>query len=114
MFPTQLSIYEALGFDKQMQFNMNLIGTCIDAVVAWIAVSLSDRMPRRTVLVLGTFGCSLMLAANAGLSAAWASYADSPVKNLNVGRAGAAFFFLFGVVFAFSVSFVFKSCFILD
>ena len=32
-------------------------------------------MPRRKVLVIGTFGCSLMLAANAALSAKWASYA---------------------------------------
>ncbi|EJD05087.1 general substrate transporter [Fomitiporia mediterranea MF3/22] len=96
-----LSIYQALGFDKQMQFNMNLIGTCCNALVAWVAVSLEDRMPRRKVLVWGTLGCSLMLAANAGFSAAWANYEEGH-QNLDVGRAGAAFFFLFGVVYAFT------------
>jgi len=96
-----LSIYQALGFDKQMQFNMNLIGTCISAVVAWFAVSLEDRMPRRKVLVWGTLGCSLMLAANAILSAKWASYGDGP-KNLAVGRLGVTFYLLFGCVYAFT------------
>ena len=70
---------------------MNLIGTCCSALAAWTAVSLEDRMPRRRVLVWGTLGCSLMLAANSGLSAAWAGY-DEGNQNLNVGRAGAAFF----------------------
>ncbi|KAL5478802.1 hypothetical protein ACEPAI_2079 [Sanghuangporus weigelae] len=96
-----LSIYEALGFDKKMQFNMNLIGTCCNALVAWTAVSLEDRMPRRRVLVWGTLLCSFMLAANTGFSAAWANY-QLGHENLNVGRAGAAFFFLFNVVYGFT------------
>lgn len=100
----QLSIYKALGFDTQMQFNMNLIGSCINAAVAWYAVSLEDRMPRRKVLVIGTLLCSVLLAANAAFSAAWASEITSSTQNLNIGRAGAAFFFLFGVAYAFTVS----------
>ncbi|KAL5478685.1 hypothetical protein ACEPAI_1962 [Sanghuangporus weigelae] len=96
-----LSIYESLGYDKQMQFNMNLINQCMSAISAWTATALEDRMPRRRVLTWGTFGCSLMLAVNAAFSAAWASYGDGP-KNLNVGRAGAAFYMLFGIVFAFT------------
>ncbi|KLO11655.1 general substrate transporter [Schizopora paradoxa] len=87
-----LSIYEALGFNR----------TCISAAAAWYAVSLEDRMPRRTVLVWGTLGCSVLLAANAGFSAAWANEVNKEVKNLSLGRAGAAFYFLFGVVFAFT------------
>ena len=87
----------------QMQFNMNLIGTCINAATAWYSVTLQDRMPRRKVLVIGTFGCSLMLAANAGLSAKWDSYTDETGYNLAIGRTAAAFFFLFGVVYAFTV-----------
>ena len=59
-------------------------------------------MPRRKVLVIGTLGCSLMLAANAALSAKWATYTKDD-ENLAVGRTGAAFFFLFGVVYAFTV-----------
>ncbi len=58
----------------------------------------------RTVLVWGTIGCSVLLAANAGFSAAWANEVNKEVKNLALGRAGAAFYFLFGVVFAFTVS----------
>ncbi|KAF8579025.1 putative MFS lactose permease [Ramaria rubella] len=96
-----LQIYQSLGFDSKMQFAMNLIGTCTGAFAAWIAVSLSDRMPRRKVLVYGTFMCAFFLAANAGLSAKWASYGDGP-KDLNVGKLGAAFFFLFGVIYAFT------------
>ncbi|EJD04682.1 general substrate transporter [Fomitiporia mediterranea MF3/22] len=96
-----LSIYKSLGYNTQMQFNMNLIGQCLNALVAWFACTLEDRMPRRLVLVWGTFGCSLMLAANAGFSATWASYGDGP-KNLNIGRAGAAFYILFNLVYAFT------------
>jgi len=62
---------------------------------------LSDRMPRRKVLVYGTFACSLMLGINAGLSAKWASYGDGP-KDLTVGRLAATFFFLFGIVYSFT------------
>ena len=87
-----------------MQFNMNLIGTCINAAVAWFAVSLEDRMPRRKVLVVGTLLCSVLLAANAAFSAVWASEMGGASPNLNLGRAGAAFYFLFGVAYAFTVS----------
>ncbi|ETW76486.1 sugar transporter [Heterobasidion irregulare TC 32-1] len=96
-----LSIYESLGFGKQMQFNMNLISTCANALVAWIAVSLEDRMPRRKVLVAGTFACAVMLALNAAFSARWAAYTAGE-QNLAIGDAGIAFYFLFGVVYAFT------------
>ncbi|KIJ46359.1 hypothetical protein M422DRAFT_165280, partial [Sphaerobolus stellatus SS14] len=99
-----LQIYQSLGFDSRMQFAMNLIGTCSSAITAWVAVSLSDRMPRRKVLVYGTFACSLMLGVNAGLSAKWASCTSiSIIIALYVfGRLAATFFFLFGVVYAFT------------
>ena len=88
-----------------MRFNMNLIGQCLNALSSWVAVSLSDRMPRRMVLVWGTALCSLMLAANAGFSAAWAGYVEGGgTKNLAIGRAGAAFYILFNIVYAFTVS----------
>ncbi|KAI0052176.1 general substrate transporter [Auriscalpium vulgare] len=96
-----LSIYQSLGFGKQMQFNMNLIGTCASGVTAWVAVSLEDRMPRRKVLIIGTFLCALTLALNAGFSAKWATYAAGE-KNLAIGNAAVAFFFLFNVVYAFT------------
>jgi len=96
-----LDIYKSLGFDRHMQFSMNLIGVCTAAICSWVAVSLSDRMPRRKVLVWGTLGCSILLGCNAGLSAKWASYGAED-KNLDVGRLAAAFFFLFGCLYAFT------------
>jgi len=96
-----IDIYKSLGFDTYMRFAMNLIGTCTSAIAAWVAVSLSDRMPRHKVLTYGTFICAVMLGINAGLSAKWASYGTGP-KDLNIGRLAAAFFFLFGVVYAFT------------
>ncbi|TDL21123.1 general substrate transporter [Rickenella mellea] len=96
-----LSIYQALGFDKQMQYNMNLIGACMYSIASWVAVSLADKMSRRSVLVIGTFFCACTLGANAAFSAKWASYGDGP-KDLIVARAAAAFFFLFGIVFSFT------------
>ncbi|KZV88935.1 general substrate transporter [Exidia glandulosa HHB12029] len=96
-----VDIYSSLGFDEFMKFAMNLISTCLSALVAWIAVSLSDRMPRRKVLIIGTAVCSVMLACNAGLSAKWAAYGDGP-KDLRVGQLAAAFFFLFNIAYGFT------------
>ncbi|KAG8904949.1 hypothetical protein FRC01_008533 [Tulasnella sp. 417] len=96
-----VDIYKSLGYNTHMQFILNLVNSLVQAVVAWTAVSLTDRMPRRKVLVTGTALCCLMLAANAGFSAKWASYGATN-KNLNVGRAGAASFFLFNSAYAFT------------
>ncbi|KZT36230.1 general substrate transporter [Sistotremastrum suecicum HHB10207 ss-3] len=96
-----LDISKSLGYGTHMQFVLNLIGPCINIFVAWAAVSLSDRMPRRKILVFGTLACSVLLAANAACSAKWASYGIGP-KNNAVGQAGLAFFFLFGFAFAFT------------
>ncbi|EJD50867.1 putative MFS lactose permease [Auricularia subglabra TFB-10046 SS5] len=101
-----VDIYSSLGFDEQMKFSMNLINTCISALAAWIAVSLSDRMPRRKVLIIGTACCAILLGCNAGLSAKWATYGDGP-KNLKIGQLAAAFFFMFNVTYGFTV----RSCF---
>lgn len=84
-----------------MQFAMNLIGAITSALCSWVAVSLSDRMPRRKVLVFGTFACSVLLACNAGLSAKWATYEEGH-ENPNVGKLAAAFYFFFGQCFAFT------------
>jgi hypothetical protein len=71
-FPN-LDIYKSLGYDSHMQFSLNLVSQCISAVSAWTAVSVADRLPRRKALVIGTGICCLMLAANAGFSAKWAT-----------------------------------------
>ncbi|KAG8977218.1 hypothetical protein FRC05_002218 [Tulasnella sp. 425] len=96
-----VDIYKSLGYNTHMQFILNLVNSFVQAITAWVAVSLTDRMPRRHVLVFGTALCSLMLAANAGFSAKWATYGATN-KNLNVGRAGAASFFLFNSAYAFT------------
>jgi len=96
-----LQIYQAIGFDTKMQFAMNLINACLAALVSWVAVSLSDRMPRRKVLVIGTFTCAVLLGCNAGLSAKWASYSKG-TENHDVGKLAAAFFFLFNQAYAFT------------
>ncbi|KAG9049033.1 hypothetical protein FS837_011412 [Tulasnella sp. UAMH 9824] len=96
-----VDIYKSLGYNTHMQFILNLVNSLVQAVTAWVAVSLTDRMPRRKVLVTGTALCCLMLAANAGFSAKWATYGATN-KNLNVGRAGAASFFLFNSAYAFT------------
>ncbi|KAG8903892.1 hypothetical protein FRB99_002592 [Tulasnella sp. 403] len=96
-----VDIYKSLGYDDYTQFILNLVNAFVQAISAWIAVALSDRMPRRRVLIFGTAGCCAMLACNAAFSGKWASYGNGP-KNLNIGRLGAASFFLFQSVYAFT------------
>ena len=100
-----MDIYKSLGYSTHLQFILNLVSAFVQAVSALLAVSVSDRMPRRAVLIWGTLGCCLMLAANAGFSGKWASYLPGE-KNLNIGRLGAASFFLFQAVYAFTVSLI--------
>jgi predicted MFS family arabinose efflux permease len=54
------TIYNTLGYtSSSMQLLMNLINSIVSAIGALTAVVLTDRMPRRKVLVWGTFGTSL-------------------------------------------------------
>lgn len=54
------SIYDTLGYkSSSMQLLMNLINSIVSAIGALTAVTLTDRMPRRKVLVWGTFGTFL-------------------------------------------------------
>ena len=75
-------IYKAVGYDTDQQFDLNLANSFTSAIGAGFGVALADKMPRRTVLVWGTFVCSIMLALNGGFSAAWAHESDDQ-KNLN-------------------------------
>lgn len=54
------SVYQQLGY--------NLLNSAISAIGAGLAVCFTDIMPRRKILVIGTFVCALTLATNAGLS----------------------------------------------
>lgn len=75
------------------------------------AVCLTDRMPRRKVLIIGTFVCACTLtfvcactlAINAGLSAVL----DNQVKgggavSKKVGQGALAAYFLFNIIFSFT------------
>lgn len=50
-----LNIYESLGYGTSMQFILNLINSITSCIGALTGVALADRMPRRKVLVIGTF-----------------------------------------------------------
>ena len=90
-----------MGYDTYMQFILNLGNTIVACFGACLGVALADRMPRRKVLVIGTFFCAVFLAINGALSARWAQLPDDG-KNLSVGRAAVASYFLFGIVNTFT------------
>ncbi|KAF8522936.1 putative MFS lactose permease [Hysterangium stoloniferum] len=99
-----------------MQFAMNLILVIIGCLTGSLSAALSDKLPRRKggsiidpnnissllrythpVFVYGTLVTAICLALNAGFSAKWASYGDGP-KDLRVGNAAAATFFIWGIL----------------
>lgn len=97
-----LSIYEAVGYDSDMQFILNLVNNILSALGALTGVALSDRMPRRKVLVVGTFLCAFWLGINGGLSKVWADNEKKGIVGLGVGRGAVAAYFFFGITFSFS------------
>ena len=97
-----LSIYEAVGYDSHMQFILNLVGSILSALGALTGVALSDRMPRRKVLVIGTFLSAFWLGINGGLSKVWADNEKKGIVDLGVGRGAVAAYFFFGITFSFS------------
>ena len=97
-----LAIYEAVGYDSNMQFILNLVLTILATLSAVTSAALSDRVPRRKVLVVGTFLCALWLGINGGLSKVWADNTKKGIIDLGVGRGAAAAFFLFGITYSFT------------
>lgn len=94
-------IYANLGVSSvSQQLGYNLLNSAVSAVGALTAVSLTDRMPRRKVLIIGTFICACALGVNAGLSAVL----DNQGKNVAKGIASGALaaYFLFNVIFSFT------------
>ncbi|KAL7416185.1 hypothetical protein BDY24DRAFT_413086 [Mrakia frigida] len=92
---------------------LNLVGEGISAIAAVTAACLTDRMPRRPVLISGTLGSALCLLIHAVLSLKWAQQDTTPDPsrpgeviyvnpNLALGQTAVTFFFLFKVVFSFS------------
>lgn len=90
-----------IGYNVHQQFVLNLGNSIVSAIGALIGVLLADRMPRRPVLIWGTFGCALFLALNGGLSARWARM-PAGAENLAVGRGAAASYFIFYFIYSFT------------
>ncbi|THH11709.1 hypothetical protein EW145_g451 [Phellinidium pouzarii] len=98
-FNTQ--IYAAVGYSNYKQFVLNLCSSIVSCIGALCGVAVADRLPRRTVLIAGTFASAVFLAINGALSARWASM-PSDAKNLSVGQGAVAAYFLFNIVYSFA------------
>ncbi|KAI2609894.1 general substrate transporter [Hypoxylon fragiforme] len=95
------TIFEIIGVTSvEQQLAYNLLNSVLSAVGALAAVSLTDTMPRRKVLVLGTLACAAALATNSGLSAAL----DNQGANIqpSYAKGALASYFLFNVIFSFT------------
>jgi predicted MFS family arabinose efflux permease len=54
------TIYNTLGYtSSSIQLLFNLINSIVSAIGAGVAVCLTDKMPRRPVLIWGTLGQSI-------------------------------------------------------
>ncbi|KAI0163814.1 general substrate transporter [Pestalotiopsis sp. NC0098] len=94
-------IFGQLGVTtSSAQLGYNLLNSVLSAIGALSAVALTDRMPRRKVLVIGTFACAVMLAINSGLSAAINEQGDNIITSYAQG--GLAAYFLFNIFFSFT------------
>ncbi|KAI0839666.1 general substrate transporter [Hypoxylon sp. FL0890] len=95
------TIFEIIGVTSvEQQLAYNLLNSVLSAVGALTAVAFTDRMPRRKVLVFGTFACAVALATNSGLSAALDAQGDN-IKN-SYARGALASYFLFNIIFSFT------------
>ncbi|OBT50257.1 hypothetical protein VE04_09415 [Pseudogymnoascus sp. 24MN13] len=93
------TIFGELGVKSvAQQLGYNVLNSVISAIGAGTAVSQTDRMPRRKVLVYGTFACAVMLAINGGCNVAF----GRDQTNINAGQSALAFYFLFNVVNSFT------------
>jgi len=96
-------IFAQLGVDTSAkQLAYNLLNSIISAVGALSGVALSDKMPRRKILVFGTFGCACLLAINAGLSSLLAKQTAAHSITKSVAQGALAAYFLFNVLFSFT------------
>ncbi|ETS72989.1 hypothetical protein PFICI_15381 [Pestalotiopsis fici W106-1] len=94
-------IFAQLGVTTSSgQLGYNLLNSVLSAIGALSAVALTDRMPRRKVLVIGTFVCAVMLAINSGLSAAINEQGENIITSYAQG--GLAAYFLFNIIFSFT------------
>ncbi|KAK3362404.1 general substrate transporter [Lasiosphaeria hispida] len=94
-------IFGMLGVKSvPQQLGYNILNQVLSAIGALTAVTLTDRMPRRKVLIIGTFLCAAALAANSGLTEVLGQQGET--KDLNYGKGALASYFLFNVIFSFT------------
>lgn len=103
------AIFSQLGIKTtSAQLGYNILYQCLSCIGALTAMSLTDKMPRRPVLVFGTLACAITLACNAGLDVGLNKYAvdidgtSTIVGHASYGRGALAFYNLFGVVNSFA------------
>lgn len=102
------AIFSLLGVTTTaQQLGFNVLNSCLSAIGAGIGVSQSDKMPRRTVLIYGTFVCALLLAINGGTSTGLKKYQTDDGKSISsegrsLGQAALAFYFLFNTIYSFT------------
>jgi sugar porter (SP) family MFS transporter len=97
------TIFKNLGVTSvPQQLGYNILGQGLSAIGALTAVTLTDRMPRRKVLVIGTFLCAAALGANAGLSAVLDQQQQRGDFSPSYGQGALASYFLFNIIFSFT------------
>jgi sugar porter (SP) family MFS transporter len=85
------------------QLGYNILNQGLSCIGALTAMSLTDRMPRRKVLVIGTFMCAVALATNSGLSAVLDQQQQERGSfDLSYGQGALASYFLFNIIFSFT------------
>ncbi|ORY33140.1 putative MFS lactose permease [Naematelia encephala] len=93
-------IFENLGITSvPRQLGYNLLGSVLGSIVTVFVSSFNDRIPRRMILVGGTFYMACMLAINAGLSKVMADQLAANgtfSKSIAQGALAAYFLFLLG------------------
>ncbi|KAH6619380.1 general substrate transporter [Chaetomium sp. MPI-SDFR-AT-0129] len=97
------TIFENLGITSiPQQLGYNILNQVLSAIGALAAVTLTDKMPRRKVLVFGTLLCAVALATNSGLSAALDQQTRAGQINISYGQGALASYFLFNIIFSFT------------
>jgi sugar porter (SP) family MFS transporter len=97
------TIFENLGITSVPdQLAYNFLNQVLSAIGALTAVTLTDKMPRRKVLVIGTFMCAVALATNSGLSAVLDQYKQRGDFHLGYGQGALASYFMFNIIFSFT------------
>jgi sugar porter (SP) family MFS transporter len=102
------AIFNLLGVTSPFQqLGYNVVNSVISAVGALTAMSLTDRMPRRKVLVWGTLASAAMLCINASLQTSISHHeiivnGTTVITNISMAKAALAFYFFFNIIYSFA------------